>query len=315
MGLLASLKGAQRPVPFSVIRTWFPGAYERVSPAAAERKFERDKKMLLSLGVPLRYVQDEEGESGYIIDESQLNLSKIEFDEAERAAMRSAASSLASNRALPYAQSLNGAFEKLTTVRMSWSSNEAGAEDPKLFEVLQAALKRRARVRLRYQSLKGQGVDPARIVEPYGLFCRRGRWFLVGCCEDRVERFALSRILEGVALEGAPFVVPEGFDVRRLETDVLMTGEEGGPTAALFEVRSHNAFMVDRELPRARRTSDEDSGAWTRFSIEVVGQDEFLDWLIQKGDQARLLSPEPWVDALLKRLDAWRACLESSDGE
>ena len=306
MGLLASLKRAKRPVPFAEIRTWFPGAYERVSPQAAERKFERDKKALLSLGVPLRYVEDEEGERGYIIDEAQLYLPELQLSEAERAAMV-AASALAASGALPYGQSLRLALEKLSASRTGlWS--ERGPE-PKLFERIQDALSARALISFLYR----RDEQTEEMVEPYGLLCRRGRWFLVGrsAARDAPERFSLARMSRLSLGKKGAYAIPETFDIQR--QPIPMSGEAKEPTEVRFAVRPHRAFMVAREQPEARECPGE-SASWTVFSLEVFGQQAFFDWLLQRGDQARLLSPAPWVQALRQRIEAWRASLEVRDG-
>jgi predicted DNA-binding transcriptional regulator YafY len=66
LDLVVTLLDATEPVPFSLLREHF--ADYQGSPSASERKFERDKEVLLSIGVPVRSVKPEGGESGYVVD-------------------------------------------------------------------------------------------------------------------------------------------------------------------------------------------------------------------------------------------------------
>jgi predicted DNA-binding transcriptional regulator YafY len=67
------------------------------------------------------------------------------------------------------------------------------------------------RVRLRYRSFEGDATD--RDLDPYGLVCRAGRWYVAGYCHLRRERrvFRLDRILD-VALCEERFERPVDFD-------------------------------------------------------------------------------------------------------
>ena len=68
LDLAAFLLRAAEPVSWREIQEQFPADYGG-SEEAAVRKFERDKAELLELGIPVRWVsQDEDLPAGYLID-------------------------------------------------------------------------------------------------------------------------------------------------------------------------------------------------------------------------------------------------------
>ncbi len=75
---------------------------------------------------------------------------------------------------------------------------------------LGTAARERRRVHLRYRSDRE---ETERDLDPYGLVCRNGRWYVVGWCHLRrdVRIFRLDRVVDVRPL-AAGFVRPEGFD-------------------------------------------------------------------------------------------------------
>lgn len=234
LDLIALLVNARRPVPFEEIRRAFPDDYgdpdrdddsdghgdgesareQRL--AAARRKFERDKKDLLELGIPLEYVtpsEDDEDEGreggGYVVDRRRAFLPSVALGREEMAALYLVALSTASDPTFPYREALVRALRKIE-LGAGFDSGGAPATAPSLFidraaappalaleptastntdvgaatlrarvDALTDAVRRRKRVRFTYRALRGAAVT-AREVEPYGLVWRAGRWSLVG---------------------------------------------------------------------------------------------------------------------------------------
>jgi predicted DNA-binding transcriptional regulator YafY len=93
--------------------------------------------------------------------------------------------------------------------------------------VLQAAVFTGRRLRLRYRSSgraagagervePGQRVEPGeRVVDPYGLVCKAGVWYLVADQEGEPRLFRVSRVLSAVADE-APVRRREGVELAEL---------------------------------------------------------------------------------------------------
>jgi predicted DNA-binding transcriptional regulator YafY len=66
--------------------------------------------------------------------------------------------------------------------------------------VLQAAVFTDRRLRLRYRS-SGQGSASERVVDPYGLVCKAGTWYLVADQDGEPRLFRVSRVMAAVADE------------------------------------------------------------------------------------------------------------------
>jgi predicted DNA-binding transcriptional regulator YafY len=66
--------------------------------------------------------------------------------------------------------------------------------------VLQAAVFTDRRLRLRYRS-SGQGSASVRVVDPYGLGCKAGIWYLVADSDGEPRLFRVSRVVSAVADE------------------------------------------------------------------------------------------------------------------
>ena len=73
------------------------------------------------------------------------------------------------------------------------------------------AIRRQCQIKLTYQAYDGEPLK--RVVDPYGLVYRVGRWYLVGYCHLRedVRTFRLDRVLE-VELLDTTFTRPSGID-------------------------------------------------------------------------------------------------------
>ncbi len=78
--------------------------------------------------------------------------------------------------------------------------------------LLSEAAQRCRNVWLRYRGYD-RSEESERVVDPYGLVCRSGYWYLVGYCHLRsdLRNFRLDRILD-VKMHGDPFERPLAFD-------------------------------------------------------------------------------------------------------
>jgi len=106
---------------------------------------------------------------------------------------------------------------------------------------LSAAIQRRRRVTLRYRSYEGN--ESERLLDPYGLVCRAGRWYVAGYCHLRrdVRTFRLDRVLD-VAPRDEPFERPDDFDALA----VVERGIASVPLTHMAEV------VLDTTLSRAQ---------------------------------------------------------------
>lgn len=328
--LVATLLDAREPLPLEEIQRLLPEAYEG-SVDAVTRKFERDKEMLIELGIPLRYVTgaDEES-SGYLVDRAQLFLPNLELSAEESATLFLAGSALLQQGEFPYRDDLERALEKIRLrtdtpgpstaadrVLFHYPTLEGGADLPGRIDDIQRALDRRKTVSFVYRS--GGDLDGARRrVDPYGLFCRRGHWLLVGYSHERsaIRVFAVQKITDLQVNAKTPrtpdFEVPKTF---RLRDHVGLPPWRFPRHAAVtvdIEVEPAFVWLAEQELETAGvRTLQ----GWSRFRIEATHQDPLVEWLLGMGSKARVVSPEPLRRAVRERLDAVIALYEKPPQE
>ena len=78
--LIDYLLKSSEPVSWSEIKNRFPEDYAQGAEEMMQRRFERDKAELVSLGIPIEYRRgDDVSKEGYIILEEKLFLRQIEF--------------------------------------------------------------------------------------------------------------------------------------------------------------------------------------------------------------------------------------------
>ncbi len=325
--LIAYLLAAREPVPFEDIRAAFPDDYDEESQGAAERKFERDKVDLLELGVPLRYVaSDEFSEGGYVVDRERFFLPAIAFEPEEIAVLFLAGSAALSQAEFPYRRDLNLALQKIA---LRWGGDErggakervilhhpttvGGAEIRERLGALQAALAGRKRVRFTYDA-RSTGETTRREVDPYGLFCRRGRWSLVGRSHERraVRVFSLHRMtgleVNPAKPRTADFEVPDDFDLRAYVDVPAWRFDVHEPRVVEIDVQGQFAWLAQQDLGAVAEAGGE---GLCRVKVEVTNAEAIVEWALSMGDKARVVSP-PDVRARVRA--ALEAILARSGG-
>lgn len=319
MTLIATLLDSRKPVSLARLRETMPGAYEGRDDAA-ERKFERDKDVLEALGIPIRYQpDDEDDEGGYLVDRDRLFLPDLELSADESAALFLAGSALLEQRELPYRDDLERALEKIRLrgdpppsqgagdrVLFHYPSLDGGAAIAKTLATIEDALERRKTLNLVYRS--GGDLDGAtRKVDPYGLFCRRGRWLLVGYSHERtsVRVFTVQKI-ESIEVNAAKprspdFEVPEGFRLRDWVEIPAWKYPRHGQITAEIEVDADYRWLAEQELETAGIATITKK---VLFRVPTTNQDALVEWLLGMGTKARVIAPEPLRKSVRDRLDA-----------
>jgi len=317
LDLIAYLTNARRPVAFDEIREWFPEDYDEPGPEAAHRKFERDKADLQQLGIPLRYVPAE-GESddddlekgGYIVDREQLYLPELSLAPDEMAVLYLSGLSLLSDETFPYREALRialGKIELRLPVGAAADAALAGrvhidhaARDPDgtvsaRLALLEDAVRRQKRVSFDYHA-RYNGVTSARVVEPYGLSCRQGRWALCGFSKERqaIRVFLVHRMANltvNAQKPGTPdFVVPADFQLADHAGVPAWRYELSDPITVGLEVRQSVTWLAESEL---RTSGTPAQPGWVRFTVEATNPDALVEWVLGMGPNARIVAPEP----------------------
>jgi len=174
---------------------------------AFQRKFERDKAALRDLGVPLETGTTSvfDTEPGYRIARRAYALPEIPL-EPDEAAMAGLAVRLWQHAGL--ADAAVSGLAKLQAAGIEVDREASLGVEPVVtidpaFASITAAVRVRRVILFRYQVPESDVARPRRL-EPWGVACWRGRWYVVGHDLDRQAPrcFRLSRVVDGVRATG-----------------------------------------------------------------------------------------------------------------
>jgi proteasome accessory factor B len=309
--LLLILIGAGRPVSRAEIFEAIE-AYRTRSPAAGERKFERDKKELRELGVPIE--EPDEEPNTYQVQRRAYELPELHLEDDERAALALAAEALASWRGLAYRDLVEDALRKLsyatglsgparapTHLAVALPGRARGRSVRKAVAELTRAVEARKRVTLKYRSPEGDVTE--RAVDPYGLVYSGGDWQVVGHCHLRAapRTFRVDRI-ERLRVAGRPgtpdFERPDNWDLSMYVQRSAWVFRAG--PSELFDVTldigPDRAWMADEDFgPDGRRETlaPENVGdePWTRVTFQSGNPDYVVTRVLDAVGHMRVVAP------------------------
>ncbi|WP_248581813.1 WYL domain-containing protein [Nocardioides sp. InS609-2] len=306
MNLLIMLLVQRRYVSKERIREFlYPGE----SLDAFEKKFERDKEELRSLGVPIEvgtldaYFDDE---VGYRIRPDQFALPEISL-EADEAAVIGLAGKVWEHARL--AEAATDAVRKLTAsgVPLDLSALDLvqpriGADEP-AFDVFWEATQERSAVEFDYRR-PGAVEATRRHLQPWGVVRYSGRWYAVGFDVDRQHErvFRLSRIVGAATITGLPgaYDVPAGTDIREMARR-LAPAPERAHISLLARADTGHGLRRDAASVEEGVTGPDDDTRWDRLTLEgniTVLADEVLTY----GDHIYVESPPRLREAVVDRL-------------
>ena len=326
LDLIAGLSAAKHPVPLAEIRAWFPADYDEPGEEAAMRKFERDKKDLLELGVPLRWVEpDDDQDGGYLVDREWLHLPPLELTPDEAAIVYLSGLQIRERPGFPWRAALGSALQKIelaggapdregsavlgrrVVVDHSASpaalADTAAALDQRLV-FLGRAVDDRKRVTFTYHAL-WSGWVTSREVDPYGLFCHRGEWMLVGHSHERgaIRTFFVRRMQELEVNAKKPgthdFHVPASFRLREWIDPPPWRFEVHDAVAVTVDVDEDHAWIAERDL---RAAGTDAGGGKRRFVVQASNVEALVGWVLGLAPHARIASPPDAADRAHKAL-------------
>jgi len=308
--LVLVLLEAPRPLALREIASSVAG-YPR-GKEASRQAFERDKRALRELGIPIS-VEPLAGEDqlGYRIHPEDYYLPELRLDPDEEQALSFAVAAV----------QLGGAAGRDAVAKLGATGEvpEPGlppmAVLPSLpaLGLLHQAVRERALVRFGYRGRR-------REVEPYGLMFKFTAWYLVGrdrTAPDNVpRRFRVDRFEDAPVLgQAEAFELPAGFDLP--EAVRFLPWQLGARSAVAVGEEPENCeapaveatVVVDARLARSVVATVgagsveawEPSGA-VRLRIVTPGQAVFVDWVIGLGDTAEVLAPPDLREAVVRRL-------------
>jgi len=315
LDLIAYLLNAREPVSWSQIKNYFPEDYSRGIEESNQRKFERDKAELISLGIPIDYRAGSDiGNDGYIIDKDKLFLPEVRFSPPELSLLMLAAEAVIENESFPYREQLNQALAKISSsqdpiyrspdeIQIRYYADDLrAASQQMILDQIQAALDKRKALRITYHAFS-TGEKTERTVYPYGLILRKGRWTLEGwdLLRQDIRAFVLTRIEEAEANQlkpGTPdYEIPEDFSLKNYQKQPWEISKHP-PVQVTIKLSEHRLNELLPEIPEAVRVRD------NIFRIKVTNVDRLVSWVLPQKQDASILEPEEVREKARKALDS-----------
>jgi proteasome accessory factor B len=274
---------------------------------AFQRKFERDKAELRDLGVPLETGTASvfDTEPGYRIARREYALPDIHLEPEEAAAVGIAA------RLWRHAGLAAAASSGLTKLRAAGvevdPTTTLGVEpvvtvDP-TFEPLTAAVRARQQVTFNYRPPERDATTTRRL-QPWGVVCWRGRWYVVGHDLDRdaARCFRLSRIVGTVRRSGRPGAYEPPADLDLISYVARFSGPVERTHRATVLVRPGRAAGIRRWAEETVPDTDGRHGG-DRVVIPYADLDSVAAWLVGYGADAIVLDPPALRERVVARLE------------
>ncbi|WP_213450180.1 helix-turn-helix transcriptional regulator [Rhizomonospora bruguierae] len=280
---------------------------------AFQRKFERDKAELRDLGVPLETGTASvfDAEPGYRIAPRAYALPEISLAPDEAAAVGIAA------RLWQHAGLAAAASSGLAKLRASGIDLDTQATlgvepvvtvDP-AFAPLTAAARDRRAVTFEYRRPEGDAPDRRRL-QPWGVVCWRGRWYVVGhdLAREAARCFRLSRIVGPVKATGpaGAYEPPPGVDL--ISHVATWSGPVERTGRATVLVRPGRAAGLRRWAAECVPTPEGD-----RLVLPYSDAEGVAAGIVGYGADARVLEPPEVRDAVIQLLKEAVARHEAAD--
>jgi predicted DNA-binding transcriptional regulator YafY len=329
LNLVSFLLKARRPVTPAEIRESVLGYRERnISAASLDRRFERDKLALRELGVPLKFVpENEPGGPGYIVPRDTYFLPHLSLTNAEAAILAMAGRFVLAGAAGPVSDALQSALRKLQFDSSIPGDIRETAEEHFLFHRIGGAGSEEERQNLRnltnavlgrhtvkfsYYSIRPDKTE-RREVEPYGVGFSGGHWYLVGHDLKRreIRMFRADRIRGDIerarpATALPEFDVPEDFQIQDHISRPPWLYGDAEPMTVRIQLDADVAFMVRMHPAPDDAWEDSADGSGT-LARKATNPDALLNWVLGFGRHATVIDPPEFrarVVETLKRIAA-----------
>jgi predicted DNA-binding transcriptional regulator YafY len=309
LNLVVAMLGTGRAISRADIRRVVPGYSATASDSAFERMFERDKDELRSMGIPIDTVCDESGDVlGYRIDRHQFGYVDVQFSPAEFQVLSVAAQAWeqavlgpqARNALLKLRPIVDGQHNS-PALAVSFAAHLT-ASDSALLPLL-GAVRAQQKVTFTYRA-PGSTAEIERLVEPWGVLCRSGFWYLIGYDCDRMAHriFRLSRISGQLVNTGSPSEEPRPDRLQLLtlldESLEAMSEMSETVTATLVLKKPHGA-----ELLRLAQSVAEDPPEY--LALEITGpRNRILAATVRALPHVKVVSPIDLIHDVRRHVEA-----------
>lgn len=302
VNLTSALLENPQPLTFDEIRRRLRGTYDQDDPETARRMFERDKKELRGLNIPVATSRDFfTGVEGYTIDRRAYELPPVDLTPAEATALLAG---VAMSR---------GGEERLAAARLTTdtpgSTAPVGPTGLSLslegdhLDVVATAITSRTTITFDYRT--ADGTASRRTLDPWAVGIRNGIGYVLGHDHDRDASrvFRLSRIDARISTAGAPdgFVPPDDVDLA-----AALSGPAGDGTRvdlvveprSVAEVAARGGRLLD-DVGTPERAHPDDpepvvpdgDRSWVRMVIQEADPVRLSSWLVTSCDRVVVTSP------------------------
>ncbi len=320
MNLVAAVMASPRPLPLREILGTIAGYDDDAEAETLEKRFDRDRRDLRALGLPIEFVgRGAWAEGGYVVRAEQSLQQRMHFTVEEIALLSHAAActgDLDSSGPLPSA--LVSALRKLACdLPPSFREEEASPgifhrdwrTDSELEQrvlTLMMAVAGHETVEFLYAGLRDEP-ERRRKVNPYGLGLRHGAWYLVGHCHDRgaIRAFKVQRFSGAVQRslnrgDSLAFNIPPGF---RLDEHLPLRTR---PKTGGCEVIGEAPMSLLSGLPRATILGESKTPGRQRFRMPLEDLDEAFAWVVRESPQIAVVGPPELVSRLREEVELLR---------
>jgi predicted DNA-binding transcriptional regulator YafY len=309
VNLALFLASAHRPVSASEIAASVAGYPAGQADAAFNRMFERDKDDLRQAGLVITIDRADEVER-YRFDPDATFSETVELTPVEATQLRAASAAMLADASFPYTADLRAAVAKVvaaagisggesTAILASASADESPQAQGAAVAELTRAVANRKRVRFSYTGAGGR--RSRRDVEPWGLFARDGRWYLVAndpaVASERV--FAVTR-MEDAAIEASrpktpDFERPTGFDVTRFMLMPFQFGEHVHDAVLRLTGQAARRAVA---LAAGQGSLTQAAGDAVVWRVPVASDTLLASWIVENGPGIEAVAPDSLRETL-----------------
>jgi proteasome accessory factor B len=314
VNLVAALIDTDRPLTRSEIRERIEGYSD--DPEAFRRNFERDKELLREMGMPLLTEPVDQNlggdEVGYRIPRERYELPDPGLDDSELAALRLAASAVQVDS--PWAdEAVTRALRKLGGAVSDSQGGRSGNGDLPAADRSQArlaalpaedaaaaafaAIGERRRLRFSYRGEE-------RVVDPWRLSFRRGRWYLAGYDQARGDErlFRLDRVEGEMQPEGPAGAFERPTGIAGKPPPAWRIGDEDEVTAELLADPDQVRFV--RDSLEGEGSEEERSNGSVVFRFPVRNVPAFRSLVLGFLEHVEVLGPPALREDLVTWLES-----------
>ncbi|MDA2923906.1 WYL domain-containing protein [Acidobacteria bacterium AH-259-L09] len=309
LDLITYLLNAREPVSWQDIKNHFPQDYAKGVEESNQRKFERDKAELISLGIPIDYYSGTSvKKEGYIIEKEKLFLPEIQFTPQESSLLMLSVSAVLENEGFPYRDQLESALHKIISINdhisppppeitITYAAGRRPSARSTWVNEIQDSLDRRKTIEIVYHAFS-TGETTRREVDPYGLIFRRGNWTLIGWDHLRkdLRSFVLTRIKDlkiNPRRPGTPdYEIPEDFSLKGYQNQQQWELDFHEPIRVTIRVSPHRLPELLPQLTTAKRANA------NTFHLKVTNRSGLISWILSQKTDVQVVDPKEIRDEI-----------------